>query len=80
MIEKTVTGVIVPIISTNQLPRYEMRANTLMKDLHKSITDSSAAEAITQKGVSDIKEGQQIATSAAQKAKNHQPHHIDEWA
>lgn len=80
MIAKTVTGVIQPIISTNQLPRYEMRANALMSDLHKSIGDASSADAIARKGVSDLKEGQQIATSAAHKAKNHQAHHIDEWA
>lgn len=82
MMMKTVSGVYVPVMATNQLPRYEMRANALMSDLHNSLSDASTMDAITKKVVEDTKESQEIAKSAADKAKNPRRghHRVDEWA
>lgn len=83
MMAKTVSGVIVPVMTPPQLPQYEMRANAQMYDLHKSIADPSSLDALAKQGVEDIKKAQQIAISAAHKAKPGPPpngFHIDVWA
>lgn len=83
MMINTVSGTMVPNVSPQKLSSFEMRANGFMTDLHNAISDPSSADALARKGVQDIKEGQQIASSAAQTAKSGPPsgkHHIDEWA